>query len=152
MDETNHKNFLVSIKNGLIKEKSVKRSEYIIAIIVNLILLYIVNNILNWNLSFISPTFNQILWALNLAIGVSIVGNILFILYNPTWFRHLIKTVMNFFGLIAVYILYKIFPLITNHYYMFLYYKILFILIMVGLVIAIFFEIFKLFLGIAVKK
>ena len=60
MDETNHKNYLISIINRLTEEKSVKRSGYIITIIINLILLCIANNITNWNLSFISPTFNRL--------------------------------------------------------------------------------------------
>jgi hypothetical protein len=144
MDETNHKYFLISIKNRFIKEKSVKRSGYIISIIINLILLYIVNNILHWNLSFIAPTFNQVIWALNIAIGVSIFVNILFIIYNPKWFRYLMIVVVNIFRLIAVYTFYKVFPLVITHYYMVLYFKIVFIIIMVCLVIAIFFQIFKL--------
>jgi len=136
----------------LIKEKSVKRLEYIIVIFVNLLLLYIVNNILNWDLSFISPTFTQVIWAFNLAIGVSILGNILFIMYDPKWFRHSMITVVNFFRLIAVYTFYKVFPLVINHYYLILLYKLMLIVIMAMLVIAIFFEIFKLFLVNLVKK
>jgi hypothetical protein len=143
LDETNHRNFLDNIKNGLIREKLVKRSGYIISLTVNLILLYIVNNLLSWNLPFISVTFSQVLWVINLSIVVSIIRNIVFIKYNPLWFRHIMNSLIYFFGLIAVYILYKVFPLIYSQNYMVLYYRILFILIIVGLVISIFFEILK---------
>ena len=58
-DEKNDsKNFIESIKRGLLEEKTVKRSEYIFSIIANLILLYIANNLLNWNISFITDAFS----------------------------------------------------------------------------------------------
>ncbi len=55
-NKNDSKDFVKNIKNGLMKEKAVNKSEYIFAIIANLIILYIANNIMNWNLSFVSAT------------------------------------------------------------------------------------------------
>ena len=142
-DRNDSKNFIESIKNGLLKDKTVRRSEYIFSIIANLILFYIANNIMNWNLSFIAPSFSQVLWAINLSIGVTIFGNILLIIYNPAWLRHIMKVVMNIFALIATYIFFTVFPLTINPTYT-LIVQILLILVMIAVIISILFEIFQL--------
>jgi hypothetical protein len=101
-------------------EKSNHRSSarqfgYIVAIIVNLVLFYLVNNLLNWHLPYISnfftPAFANCLWAINLSFSVGIFINFLFLAYNPRWFRHLMQVIQSVFGLISVYVFYSIFPL-----------------------------------------
>jgi cation transport ATPase len=139
------KDFFKNIKNGLMNEKAVKKSEYIFAIIANLILLYIANNIMNWNLSFILATYNQVLWAVNLAIVSVIVGNILFLFYDPSWFRHLLKIFINIFGLIAVYTFYIIFPLSFSQNLISLGVIFALIVMMIAFTLATAFEVFKLF-------
>jgi hypothetical protein len=138
-------NFVNNIKNELFKEKKVKRSEYIFAVSANLIILYIANNLLNWNLSFISASFSQVLWAINLTIGITILGNILFLIYNPPWFRHLMKAVMNFFAFIATYIFYIIFPLSFSQFYIVFAFKFALIVAMIILILSIAFELVKMF-------
>ena len=151
-EENNQNNDSVNlkdrIKNGLYGEKPPNRSEYIFGIIINLILFYIANNILNWNLSFIAPSFSQVLWAINLAIVVTIIGNIFLIIYSVPWFRHLVKAVMNIFGFIAAYIFYTVFPLIFSQSYLVVLAKIILILILVVSFLSIIFEIVKMIIGI----
>jgi len=148
-DEKNDsKNFFESIKRGLLEEKTVKKSEYIFSIIANLILLYIANNLLNWNISFITDAFSQVLWAINLSIVVTIVGNVMFLVYDPAWFRHLSKAVMNTFGFIAAYTLYVVFPLSFSQSYTVFAVKFALIIVMVVLVLTVFFEIFKMLFGV----
>ncbi len=151
-EENNQNNGSVNlkdrIKNGLYGEKPPNRSEYIFGIIINLILFYIANNILNWNLSFIAPSFSQVLWAINLAIVVTIIGNIFLIIYSVPWFRHLVKAVMNIFGFIAAYIFYTVFPLIFSQSYLVVLAKIILILILVVSFLSIIFEIVKMIIGI----
>lgn len=151
-NETGSKNLFHDIKNGLVKEKTIKRSEYVFAIIVNLMIIYIVNNLLNWNLSFISSSFNQVLWAINLSIIITILGNFLFLIYNASWFSHFMKAIMNIFGLLAVYIFYKVFPLIISQTYVILTAKIVLIIIMVVLTLSIFFELVKMLIGMIIKQ
>ncbi|MBZ2166519.1 hypothetical protein [Methanobacterium spitsbergense] len=137
--------FVKNIKNGLMKEKAVNKSEYIFAIIANLIILYIANNIMNWNLSFISATFSQVLWVINLAIGSAIIGNILFLFYDPSWFRHILKVFINILGLIVVYTFYIIFPLSFSHNLVSLGVIFALIVMIIAFALATAFEVFKLF-------
>lgn len=91
------------------KEKS-KKPEYIIAIIFNLIFLYIWNNLLNWKVYFITNALNEVLWIINLSIIAAIIGNALLFLYNPKWFHHTMKIILNIITFIAVYFVYTVFP------------------------------------------
>lgn len=149
LDDKNIKN---KIKDGLLKEKESKKSEYIVAVIFNLIAFYIANNIINWNLSFIAPTFTQVLWAINLAIGVTILGNIILLVYDPSWLRHLTKAVMNVFSFVAAYTFYIIFPLSFTQNWINIFIVFLIILTMIGIVVATAYELFKLFFGIYIRN
>lgn len=118
------------------KEKS-RKSEYIVAIIFGLIFLYIVNNLLNWNIYFITSALNQVLWIINLSIIITIVGNILLIAYDPQWLRHVVRIIINIINLISAYFVYIVFPF--NFFNSFINWglSILLILIMIGIAIAI---------------
>ncbi len=90
-----------------------RNGEYVGAIIVNIILLYIFNNLLNWHVYFVTSAFNEVLWIINLSIAVAIIGNFLMLLYRPEWFRHVTKIVLNIVAFAAVYLVYTVFPLIS---------------------------------------
>jgi len=127
-------------------EKSYK-SEYIIAIIFNLIFLYIVNNLLNWHIYFINNAFNEVLWFIKFLIVSSIIGNALLLLYNPVRFRHVVKIIINIISFIAVYIVWKVFPFnFYNSFYNWGF-NILLILVMIGIAIATIVEIYLLVTG-----
>ncbi|MGZ7067530.1 MAG: hypothetical protein ACXVHT_04450 [Methanobacterium sp.] len=119
------------------------KAEYITAIIFGLIFLYIVNNLLNWNIYFITGALNQVLWIINLSIIVTIIGNILLLAYSPQWFRHVIKIIINIISLISIYFVYIVFPF--NFYNSFINWgvSIFLILIMIGIVIAIIVEVYQ---------
>ncbi|HML05887.1 MAG TPA: hypothetical protein VK426_08955, partial [Methanobacterium sp.] len=123
-----------------IKKERNQKAEYIVAIIFNLIFLYIVNNLLNWNIYFITSALNDVLWIINLSIITAIIGNALLLAYNPEWFRHVIKIIMNILALISTYFVYTVFPF--NFYNSFINWglSIFLILIMAGIGIAIILE------------
>ena len=125
-----------------IKKERNQKAEYIVAIIFNLIFLYIVNNLLNWNIYFVTSALNEVLWIVNLSIIVAIIGNSLLLAYNPEWFRHVIKIIINIFALISTYFVYTVFPF--NFYNSFINWglSILLILIMIGIAIAIIVELY----------
>jgi len=127
--------------------KREQKSEYFVAIIFNLIFLYIVNNLLNWHVYFITNAFNDVLWIINLSIIATIIGNALLLLYSPERFRHVIKIVLNIFAFIATYFVYEVFPF--NFYNSFYNWgiNILLILAMIGIVIATIVEIYLLVTG-----
>lgn len=56
------------------KKERNKKAEYIAAVIFNLIFLFIVNNLLNWNIYFITTALNEVLWIVNLSIIAAIIG------------------------------------------------------------------------------
>ena len=127
--------------------KREQKSEYVVAIIFNIIFWYIVNNILNWNIYFITNAFSEVLWILNLTIIVTIIGNVLLLLYSPDKFRHIMKIILNIFAFIAVYFVYEVFPF--NFYNSFYNWglAVLLILAMIGIVIATIVEIYLLVSG-----
>jgi peptidoglycan/LPS O-acetylase OafA/YrhL len=124
-----------------------QKSEYISAIIVGLIFLYVVNNLLNWHIYFITNSFNEVLWIINLSIIATIIGNALLLLYSPERLRHVVKIIINIISFIAVYIVYKVFPFnFYNSFYNWGF-NILLILAMIGIAIATIVEIYLLVTG-----
>lgn len=142
--EENGNNFL----KNLLKEKEPKTSEFVVAIIANIIFLYIVNNLLSWNLSFIAPSFQDVLWIFNISIAATIIGNILFLIYHPGWFRSIIQIILNILGFAVVYYLYTVFPFILNNGWVVFAVKFALIVAMVVLVIVSIFEVVRLILRI----
>ena len=124
-----------------------RTTEYTIAIIVSLIFLYVFNNLLNWHIYFVTNALNEVLWIINLSLLATIIGNALFILYRADWFRHLVKIVINIFNIIAVYLVYLVFPFNFNNSFLNWAINILLILIMIRIVIAIIVEFYHLITG-----
>lgn len=124
-----------------------KKSEYIAAIIFNLIFWYIVNNLLNWQVYFITHAFNDVLWIINFSIIVAIVGNALLLFYSPERLRHLVKIIVNVVSFIATYIVWSVFPFnFYNSFYDWCF-SILLILGMIGITIATIVEFYLLVTG-----
>ena len=145
----NEKNKIKSFMNNLSakrreKEKNSKKSQYIGAIIVNIILFYIFNNLLNWHIYFITNALNEILGVINIAITATIIGNIILIIFNPEWFRHIIKIILNIFAFTAVYSIYSIFPFNFSLFLIDWSVTIALIFIMAGILIATIVELFLL--------
>ncbi|MGB9980471.1 hypothetical protein [Methanobacterium sp.] len=152
----NHENKIKSFMDNLSakrkeKEKNSKKSEYIGAIVVNVILLYIFNNLLVWHVYFITNTFNEVLGLINLAIIVTIIGNIIFLMFNPGWFRHIVKIILNIFAFTAVYSIYSVFPFNFSSFLIDWSATIALIFIMVGIAVATIFELFLLIINILTR-
>lgn len=120
------------LKNLFKDEKEVNRAGYVAVVILNIILLCIVNNLLNWHISFISSTFQDVLWILNLFLVATIVVNFLYIFYNPSWFRNLLQIFAEVLGLIAAYTLLIVFPFVFNN--VFLSYALKFVIVVIMIV------------------
>ena len=87
-----------------------RQAGYVAAVIVNIVLWYAANNLLRWKVPFITEGFADVLWAINLSLAPSIVGNALFLAFDPRWFRRAVQIVLNLFGLLSAYVLYRVFP------------------------------------------
>jgi len=88
-----------------------RRFSYFIAIIVNAVMLYAANNLLNWNVPFLNASFQQTLWAINLSLGVSMFMNFTFLFFDPTWYRNIMQAIANIFSAVSVFVFRSVFPL-----------------------------------------
>ena len=139
-----NKKVVNGFKSSFTQEKKIKWYQYLFTALMDLILLYIANNLIYWNLSFISASYTDVLWAVNLTIFFTIVGNVSFILYDPPWFKHLTKIIINSTALYAAYIIYVVFPFTLNQEYQVIILKIVIILAMMAAFLSVIFEIIKL--------
>ena len=130
------------------KEKNSKKLEYFGAIIFNIILMYIFNNLLSWHVYFITSALNEVLWIINLAIIATIIGNVLLLIFNPQWFRHVVKIILNIFAVTAVYHIYNVFPFNFSSFLIDWSVTIALIFVIVGIAIATIIELFFLIMGI----
>jgi hypothetical protein len=94
------------------KEKPVRnrRGEYIASIIFNLIWLFIVNKIPDWDLKFINDHYPAVLWALNMNIFIQIGGNIIMLIFDIRFVRYLSRAILEAANFLVMIILYYIFP------------------------------------------
>ena len=83
---------------------------YVIAILVNFLLLYVFNHLLEWKFPFVTLAWNDAVWALNLSIAVHILAYALLIIINPLWVRRLMKIVQHSAGFLSTLVLYSVFP------------------------------------------
>ena len=133
-------------KEAKIKRRA-RRSGYIVAIIFNVIMLIVLNNLLAWGVPFLTYSFVACLWAINLSLVVSIVGNALLLAYDSRWFRHIIQIVLDIFALVAICTVYVVFPFAFPLAIWVLLAKFILIIIIVAIVVAIIVEIVKLVLN-----
>ena len=90
---------------------SARQFGYIVSIFVNILFIYIVNNLLNWNVSLFTEDFAQCLWAINLSLGVTIFINFIFIFFDRKWFKNLMQAFGNVFAFISAFVFWRVFPL-----------------------------------------
>jgi hypothetical protein len=116
------------------------RVGYIIAIIVNVILLWVANNLLAWNVPFLTSDFVAVLGVLNISIG----ANILWFFYDAAWFRHLLQIILNILAMVVIYTFYVVFPLDIGPDIVRLVLRIAMIAMLIGLGIATIIELIRL--------
>lgn len=86
------------------------RAGYVIAIVINLVLLFVFHQLPNWNLPFITQAWPDVLWAFDLSIGATIAANLAYLAYDTPWFKHITQIVLNILALVVIYTLYRVFP------------------------------------------
>ncbi len=121
------------------KEKPVKskNGEYIGAIILNLVFLWIVNHIPEWHIGFIKDNFMVVLWILNVNISVQIGGNALMLLSDLKFIRYLSLIIMESASFITQMVLFYIYPFdFTNFHGLFWLDWFLPIALIIGMVVS----------------
>jgi hypothetical protein len=122
------------------------KAGYIAAVIINIVMIYVFNNLLNWGVPFLTSDYSGVLWAINLSLGATIIANILFLIYDPGWFRHLGQIVLNFIALFVAFIIFTVFPFTFADKSWAFWVKIVLIIIMAGIGIGTIVEFFRLIL------
>jgi len=140
--ENNDEKSISKFKAFFREDKEPDRSGFIAAIIINIIIWYIANNLLNWNLSFISPNFSNVLGILNLVIITTILINFIFIFYSASWFRNLLHIPVDILGIMTAYTFLIVFPFILGDV-LALVLKILIVLGIIGGIVGLIIHILK---------
>jgi len=92
-------------------KRTMSRFGYAIAVVVNVVLLFVVNNLLAWGwIPFLTDDFEQLLPIVSLSLIVGAIVNAAFILYNAQWFRSIGQIVQNVFSLFVIVSTLKVFP------------------------------------------
>ena len=87
-----------------------RMSDYIFAVIFNIVFLVVVNRVPNWNIRFITDSFPDILWAVNTSLAVSLAGNLILIFFHPRFLHYLFNAVFAAFGVLAASVILSVFP------------------------------------------
>ena len=83
---------------------------YLLAIIINAVLLYIAHHVLAWDVRFITPAWDDVLWAVDWSLQATIVANVLFLVYDVRWFHSLVQVVPAGVAVLSLWWMYQIFP------------------------------------------
>jgi hypothetical protein len=117
------------------KARQNKRIGYIVTIIVNVIVLIILNQLLNWNLfSFLTQDFKNVLPIQNISLATTIIFNVAYLFYDPAWFTSLLGIVTNSLGLAVVIRYLSVFPFDFSEYSGFNWTVLARVLLIIGLV------------------
>jgi hypothetical protein len=135
----------MSTENSIVKNprRGPRIAHYYIAIAVDIVLLYVLNNLRYMGISLITDYFTSCLWAINLSLSFGIVGNFTLLLYRPRWFHHLVQAILSLLAIIAVYVVYSIFPFNLGGELLPRALRIILILIMAGAAIGLLVEVVK---------
>src|SRR5690242_15334787 len=87
-----------------------RTSGHIVSIVIDMILLYVVQHLLDWNVPWITPGWSDALWGVNLSLTASIVANASLLAFDPPWFHRLVEVITTALALLAAYWIYLVFP------------------------------------------
>lgn len=94
-----------------------RRIGYVIAAALNLVGLWIVNNLLGWGWPpFLTESFRDLLPLIDVSLGASVVINLLWAWSDPPWFKHLAQIGLNLIGLLVTVRTWQIFPFDLSDY------------------------------------
>ena len=89
----------------------VRRLGYFVTIALSVGLLYVANNLLDWDAApFITEDYERILPVLNAAFIAAIVVNVIWILYDAAWIRSLGRIILNLIAIGAMVLTLNVFP------------------------------------------
>jgi len=87
------------------------KAGYVFSIIFSFVALYVANNLLVWQVPFLTNEWTASLWVLNISITLTIIFNILFLIYDKIWFRSLLKMTLNIVSILFLTTFIYVYPL-----------------------------------------
>ena len=95
----------------------VRRLGYLIGIALSAAILFVANNLLEWDiLPFLTPDFEQLLPVINAALVASILVNAIWILYDAAWIRSTGQIILNLTSIAVLALTLRVFPLDFSPY------------------------------------
>lgn len=83
---------------------------YLVSTIIDLVLIYVVNNLVSWNWSFIKSSFADVSLIITLSLVVSVITNIILLIYDKGVIKPVAQVFMNVFSLISTFYVVRVFP------------------------------------------
>lgn len=94
-----------------VSKRTARRIGYGVAIVVNVAMLVVVNNILDWGwFGWLTEDFNDVLPLINLSLAASMVSNAAYIANDGRVFKGIVELVVNTISLVAIIRLLQVFP------------------------------------------
>lgn len=92
------------------REHKRRISEYIGAIIANGVLVFVLNNLYRWSVPFLTESYKDCIWAIDISLIAVIIANFVFIFFDRDWFKHLLQVFTSAASLMCLYVINAIFP------------------------------------------
>ena len=94
-----------------------RRFGYLVAIAVNFGLIAVVNNILEWDVvPFLTSDFSRLVGFISLSLALTIVANVIYLAYDPAWFKSLTQIGLLVVSLAVTIRIYQVFPFDFSSY------------------------------------
>lgn len=107
----------MSTQELTVKPRTTRRAGYVAALVVNLVLLWVMNNLLAWGWPpFLTDAFSDLLPYVSASLIASAVANAAWVVWDPAWFRHLVQIGVNIISLIVAVKTWQIFPFDFSSY------------------------------------
>jgi hypothetical protein len=92
-------------------DRSRRRAGYVVAIIFNIAVLVVVNNILAWGwLPWLTDDFTRVVPIINVSLAATLLANVIWIGYDSGWFKSLGQIVLNLISIAAALRMWSVFP------------------------------------------
>ena len=93
------------------RSSSGKRAGYAIAAVINGALVYVVHNLLAWDVApFLTNDFEDVVPIITASLVATVVFNVIYLFYDPGWFKHLSQVGLLGISIAATAKMYRVFP------------------------------------------
>ena len=96
--------------NHKVEQPKSRKPRYLLAALLNTLLLYFVINLPHWNFSFIKPSWNEVVVFASFSLIINLVMHLVFLVYDDYRFYFLTKTGLDVIGIIVLYKIYTVWP------------------------------------------